>query len=334
MKSLRLSLFLGLLSAVLPAGCDRRPGPSPAAADAGSVVLASVGGQTVTEAEFRRRWQGQPPTADTDAARQQVLDELIVRAALTATARRDGLERDPEIADEIERLLVARLREKRLQPQLDALSVPEDVLKAYYEQHRKTRFLEAERIRVAVLWFDTHGQPPLVARFQPRLESVRAQLLAAPAAFPIAEGFGGLAVTNSEHRVSRFKGGDVGWLSAPAGGVAAIGWETAVLGVAQTLRAPGDLSEVVETPEGLLLVRMIERRPGGIAAYASVRDRIARTLSQELREQKEAQFKRDVLSQVSIQRYPAVLSALKDLRPPALMGATGEAHPPKLIPTP
>ena len=315
-RSTRHYLFLScsaVLLALMLAGCGRPPATS-SAEDEGVEVLATVGGQTVTEADFRRAWQLRPPAADTPEARQQVLDGLIARAAQVDAARRAGLEHDPEIATEINRLLIAGLHQKQLQPQLESLRVSEEALQAHYEQHRQTRYAQPAQVQVAVLWFETRGQAPLAARYRPRLEAARAQVLADPAAFPVAQGFGRMAVTNSEHRVSRYRGGDLGWLTADDTGRSAGGWNSEVQKIAQTLNAPGDLSGVAEAPEGLFLVRLIARRPGGIADYASVRGRIENDLLRERRQQIEVNFQRGILAEAPVQRHLDALAGLGGLK--------------------
>ncbi len=302
----------GILVTLL-AGCDRGAG-GPAAAGPGTAVLASVGGPVITEADFRKRWGQHPPKADTAEARQKVLDELVTRAALVDAARRSGLDRDPEVAEEIGRLLITRLRQQRLQPRLEALRVDDDEIRSVYETHRQTRFTEPERVRVAVLWFDTRGEAPLVERFRPRLESVRARVLSQADAFPVAEGFGALAMTQSEHRVSRQRGGDLGWIALDdAGAASRSAWDLAVRDAARSLKAPGDLSDVVATPEGVFLVRLTGRRPAAALPLADVRGRIERELMREKRQRLEAEFERTILAEARIVRNGPALSALAGL---------------------
>ncbi len=308
---IRGAVLLSLLACLL-AGCGREAGPS-AEVEEGSVVLAIVGGQTVTESEFRRAWQARPQMADTPAGRQRVLDGLIERAALVDAARRAGLERDPEIAVEMERLLIAGLRQKQLQPQLESLWVSEEELQAYYEQHRQERFTQDARVQVAVLWFDTHGQAPMTARFRPRLEAVREQVLANPELFPVEKGFGSVAIANSEHRASRYRGGDLGWLTVGTGGTASGGWNAVVQEIARRLETPGELSGVVDSPEGLFLVRLMARRPGGVADFSSVRDRIESELLRERRQALEADFRSGIMARVVVKRRSDALAGLVGL---------------------
>lgn len=310
---IRCGLPLALL-AMLVAGCGREVARTDASAS-GDKVLAMVGEQSITEADFRRQWERRMPGNNSAEARRQVLEEMITRAALLESARREGVDQDPEIAAEIERLLIARLRETKLQPQMQSLSVREEELRSYYDAHRETKFTEAARVRVAVLWFDTQGQEPLVERFRPRLQAVREQVVADAAAFPVSSGFGALAIANSEHRASRYQGGDLGWLTESGASFAgADGWSGAVREIAGSLKEPGDLSELMERPEGLFLVRLMERRPAAAADFADVKDQIQKELLAERRKELEARFQTDARAQLAIQRDAAALAALSGLQ--------------------
>lgn len=308
--------FTLALIAMLAAGCGREAArtAAPSSPASGSKSLAVVGTRQITEADFRREWERRTPGTDTAAAREQLLEEMITRAALVQTARREGVDQDPEVAAEIERLMIARLRETKLQPQIQALSIGEEELRAYYDAHREAQFTAAERVRAAVLWFDTQGQEPLVERFRPRLQAVREQILADAAAFPVAAGFGSLAIANSEHRASRYKGGDAGWLIEGGEAFAgAGGWGGAVREMARSLQAPGDVSEVVERPEGLFLVRLIDRRPPEVADFSSVKERIGKDLLAQRRKELAAQFQADALARVAVRRDADALAAMTDL---------------------
>jgi len=310
---IRCGLPLALL-AMLVAGCGREVARTDAPAS-DDKVLAVVGEQKVTEADFCRQWERRMPGNDSAAAREQVLEELINRAALLETARREGVDQDPEIAAEIERLMIARLRETKLQPQMQSLSVSDEELKAYYDAHRETKFTEAARVRAAVLWFDAQGQEPLVERFRPRLQAVRDQVLADAAAFPVTGGFGELAIANSEHRASRYKGGDLGWLTeSDASFAGSDGWGGAVRAIAKSLSAPGDVSELVERPEGLFMVRLIERRPAEVTDFANVKEQIKKELLAERRKELDERFQTDARAQLAIQRDAAALAALSGLQ--------------------
>jgi parvulin-like peptidyl-prolyl isomerase len=239
---------------------------------------------------------------------------LIERSALAQAARQAGLDQDPVLVEQIEALLIARLRETRWQPHLEALTVTEAEVRAAYEARSGDAFGQPESTRVAVLWFNTRGQAPLVARYRPRLEEIRRQIVADPAAFPVASGFGELASGNTEHAASRLKGGDLGWLDS---GPSTDPWRVAVLETAASLPQPGDLSEVTANASGLFLVRVIERRAARVQSFDEARPRLERSLLEQRRSEATQQLMSDIVAAASVQRFDERLAALAPLPPPA-----------------
>ena len=319
--------WCGAIVLLLATGCGRQAA-APAAPSTDVHSLAVVDGRPVTEADFRLWWGRRSGTADAPAARQEALDQLIERSALAGAARRAGLDRDPEVVAEMDRLLIARLRATRLQEQLSRIDVPEAELMAEYERGRTTRYHRPEQVRVAVLWLDTRGQEPLAERYRPRLEAVRSELARSGVAMPATNGFGTLALANSEHRASRHRGGDLGWIPTSPSPDA---WRTEVLRLAGMLRQPGDTSEVSATPAGVFLVRLIGRESGGEHPFAAVREQIRRTLLTEHRRRVEDQFQREALEAARIERPPgasARLAALSLPVPTNAAFATAKSGPP------
>ena len=308
---LRSAVAVGVVACLclLVTGCGRKA-PESSAAEFGDDVLAVVHGRAITAADFRIAWERARRSEDTPEARQAVLEQLMERVALAGAARELGLDRDPEVAAEVDRLLIGRLRSTRLQERLGLLTISEAKLAAEYEQNRTTRYARPEQVRAAVLWFDTRGQAPLVERYRPRLEAARAEVLQGGAAFPAEQGFGRLALTQTEHRVSRYKGGDIGWLSVAPGQDS---WKTEVLRLASTLREPGDVSEVSTTADGIFLVRLMERRSASESSFESVREEIHRSLLAKARQQAEEDFTREILGSAIMERpddAPARLASM------------------------
>ena len=330
-RPLRSFVLAGVLALGAAPSCRREPGAAssasavgpaassvasagPAASTASAGVLAVVEGRPVTEAAFRHWWENRRPAADTPEVRGGVLSRLIERSALAQAARQAGLDQDPVLAEQIESLLIARLRETRWQPHLEALTVTEAEVRAAYEARSGDAFGQPESTRVAVLWFNTRGQAPLVARYRPRLEEIRRQIVADPAAFPVASGFGELASGNTEHAASRLKGGDLGWLDS---GLSTDPWRVAVLETAASLPQPGDLSEVTANASGLFLVRVIERRAARVQSFDEARPRLERSLLEQRRSEATQQLMSDIVAAASVQRFDERLAALAPLPPPA-----------------
>jgi hypothetical protein len=287
-------------------------------------ILAEVDGAAVTEAQFRLWWDRHPPASDQPQTRAGVLDDLIHRQALLQRARAAGLHEDPQVRESINSLLVARLEELELQPALAALEVSEQEARALYEAEQHERFTRPAARRAALLWFETRGQAPLARRYQPRLAQVRSILTADPAASPASEGFGPLAIANSEHRATRFQGGDLGWLdslneSDPVRAAAAE--------IADSLTTPGQLSEVIVRDEGVFLVRLLESREARTKPFAEVRPQIEQRLLAQRRRDLREQFHARMAAGIVVTRFPYHLRALTDLplSPPDPAPAFGPA---------
>lgn len=312
----------GVLAVLLLAGCGKKE----SAPDAN--VLAQGDGWSVRADDFRHWWSTRPGPADSPQARTEVLDRLVERATLAAAARQAGLERDPETVAQIESLLIARLQEVRLAPQLAAVKVSDEEVRARYDAQRESAFTRPEALRVALLWFNTRGQQPLVDRYRPRLEQIRAEVSADPAKFPVTEGFGPIAVGNTEHRESRLLGGDLGWLELRPG----IGsWHQAVLALAAPLQNPGDLSEIAAGKDGLFLVRLIERRSAALKPFEAVSAEIRKGLVEEQRKRLQEEFTHRIISQAQPELFPATLATLANL--PTRAGA-GSPPSPAAAPVP
>ena len=311
-------LWGGVLAVLLLAGCGKKESqPEPG-------VIAQGDGWSVRADDFRHWWSTRPGPADSPQARTEALDRLVERATLAAAARQAGLERDPETAAQIESLLIARLQEVRLAPQLAAVKISDDEVRARYDAQRENAFTQPESVRVALLWFNTRGQQPLVDRYRPRLEQIRAGVIAGGDSFPVTNGFGPAAVGNTEHKPSRLIGGDLGWLEVRPGSDP---WHQAVLELAAPLKNPGDLSEIVAGKDGLFLVRLIERRASALKPFESVSAEIRKGLVEEQRKRLQEEFTHRIISQAQPERFPAALAALADLPPRA-----GAAPPPAMPP--
>src|SRR5690606_10457418 len=165
-----LQRFLPWLAALVAVACSR-PSATP---DPG--VLAEIGDTRITDAMFREGWSKAPPTSDSLEARKALLERMIQHCQAVRRARALGIDREPAVMEEIDAILVARLRETWLKPKLSELSVSEAESRAYYEEFRDRQFRVPRRAHVAVLWLDTRGTPPLAARYKARLEEVRAAL--------------------------------------------------------------------------------------------------------------------------------------------------------------
>ncbi|MFT5128211.1 MAG: hypothetical protein ACI8W8_001820 [Rhodothermales bacterium] len=299
--------YAPILLCLFLAGC---PKPAPPAESVAPPVppathLGSAGEAKVTEADFRHRWSNRRRN-DSPETRAALLDELLDRAVLVQRAREAGLEDDPVVREGIESLLISRYKELHLQPRIAGIDVSESDIQAYYDANRETRYAVPERIRVAVLWFDTRGAAERVARYAPRLQAARQKAAEVPA----DKGFGQLAIENSERQASRYRGGIEDWLEASANYDP---WRQAVVEVAAGLKEPGELSTVVDRAEGSFLVRLLDRRAASFRSLDHAKEGILRELRNARRKQVQDEFVEAQRAVMKIERFPERLQALQSL---------------------
>lgn len=155
--------FVGLACAAL-LGCNERalkPPPADAGPPAGGLtpeqasrVVAKVDGRTITLGDFARALdrmdQFDRLRYQSKERRRELLEEMIDVELLAAEARRQGLDKDPDVED----ALRAILREAMLAQAREGVPVPAQIpdqeISAYYNAHLD-KFVEPERRRVAAI---------------------------------------------------------------------------------------------------------------------------------------------------------------------------------------
>lgn len=190
---------------------------------------------------------------------EQLASNVYAQRAMAAQALRKGLAKSPEAEAQL-----ALAREKALADlywaDFDKSHQPADAaLEAYAQSTYRTvdpKVLEApERTRVRHI---------LIKQGTPDARTRIAELLAKAQA---GADFAKLAREHSEDRGSAARGGDLGFV--PAGGV-----DPAFEQAMASLKAPGELSGVVETSYGYHIIRFEERREAGKRPFDEMREQL------------------------------------------------------------
>ena len=100
-----------LFFSLILCSCDQEPRP-----------LARVGSEIVTQAELELEVLH---TSAGDDRKKRALKQLLDRKRLVAEARATGLSEEATTKRAVDSVLIRRLQEVRLQPQIDSLSVTE-----------------------------------------------------------------------------------------------------------------------------------------------------------------------------------------------------------------
>ena len=315
---LPLALVCLLASGLISSGCRRHVKPVPVE---GKDVVARVGSVAITGAEFRAEAERQHALSQAVADPQAFLQRLIDREALVSLALQDGLYRDPEVRRQYENLLLGALRQRRLDPGLEQLSVSDQEIKDYYDQHQP-RYRIAGSIRVAVLRLG--GRTAATASATAQLEGVRAAVLQNGGDGP---GFGSLAIENSDHQASRYKGGDIGWLRDGKGP----DWLPApVLAAAWQATEVGQVSEVISADGAVFLTRLLERKEAGSRPLEEVSGQIRADILQQKRRDLEAALTATARRSLTIAVHDRTLAEAVGALRARLRSDKAESEPPPL----
>jgi len=131
-RQLVATALLAVVIAVLQ-GCSGAPDSSP------DGILARVGEVEISAADLLAYENGLPDhlksPEDVDKARQEYLTALVDRQLMVAAARRQGLDQDPEIQQQVEAQAVERLVQQVVQTQVNAtITVTEEEMRHEYDQ--------------------------------------------------------------------------------------------------------------------------------------------------------------------------------------------------------
>lgn len=241
-------------------------------------ILARVGSREIRvadfEAEVARRVAARWPVP----GKEDLLQEMVTREALLLRAAGLGLDREPEVCREVESILIGKLKERELVSRLQAVEVTPEEVETEYAKNI-ARYTRSAQVRLAVLYLrsDRAASEDKRAEDRARLGEARKQFLAQPPAGgrgPAAGGFGALAIACSDDQVSRYRGGDIGWLEE---GVFPSRWPRAVIEAGVALKK-GGVSEVMETEQGCYLVSKSDSRE----AFTTPLEKLTATLRQSL----------------------------------------------------
>ena len=262
-------------SATNPANQTKPTESTPAAViatPASSTPLATLNQNTVTVGDLQTDLMRLPPDARHKAASdpltvQQAVTSLLVRKALAERAEKEGLQNTPEY-QALMRLVQERLLSDAWLAKVDTASALPDeqvhhLAQMKYQAEVSTRFKKPDQIKVR------HILTSKDAEGKAQAEKLLAELKA-------GADFAKLAEANSKDPGSATRGGDLG-LVAP--GRMVPDFEKAAFG----LKAPGDISEIVETGFGYHIIKLDEIVPGKITPFMEVKDGLKNEVANKIR---------------------------------------------------
>jgi peptidyl-prolyl cis-trans isomerase C len=304
---------LGVL--VLLAGCSRQPATDPD-------LVARIGSRPIRVGEFQE-WMGRRGVGTNVAEKDALLQEMFDHFAAVQKAQELGIDKDPEVRRAWENLLIGKLRERQLEPLLTNAIPSRAQVQARYETNLAA-FTEPALRRGAILFaeFPAKAADEQKTQARQRLAEARAKALEQTRRDPAARGFGALAVEYSEDPVTRYRGGDVGWLTEGKGDNR---FDPAVVAALFALEQTNAISEVIETPRGCYLVKLLDARSGRVKPLATAQAPLEHKLLVENRQRLEAGWKSQLRSAYPAETFREVLIRIP---PPAGQVPAAAEEPP------
>lgn len=248
--------MISMKSRILLLGCAGMFSLSACNAEETGKALASVNGTPISESLVNllvkeRTSQGQPDSPELRAA---VRDDLIAREVVSQEAKKRGLDKNPEVAAQMQIASQSVLVRAYLQDYIKNHPISESAMKA-----------EFEKIKVAM------GDKEYQARHI--LLGTEAEAKDVAAQLKKGAKFDKLASEKSQDPGSKARGGELGWI-AQGNVVKPFGDTLAKL-------KKGETSEPVQTQYGWHIIRLEDTRPLKAPPFENVKDSLRQRLEQQ-----------------------------------------------------
>jgi len=253
-KTAVLTILSVTLLAAAFTGCKGKTetGSASAPAKKQGEVIAEVNGDTITTGDFQKELENLPPylkpMADTPEGKKELLDTMVVRELILQQARKDGLDKSPEVAAKLEELKKRVVVEAFLKKKVEEhASVSDEEMKKFYEEN-KEKFKTGAQVHASHILMKSEEEAQKVLK-------------------ELKEG-GNFEELAKKHSVdsAAAKGGDLGWFSK---GSMVPEFEKVVFGLKE-----GETSGIVKTNFGYHIIKLTGKRPAGIRSFDEVKEQL------------------------------------------------------------
>ena len=241
------------------------------AATAATNPIATVGDQTITTEKVRQTIARHGYNVFELDSAKKALDDVINTEVLAAAARQQGYDKDPEIAERIKQLLVERFVQDKVDKPLQGVAPTEDELKAYYDSHQQ-EFSQPGMARAQLLTFMVR---------EGKATEALARANESLAAMKNGQIFEEIAAKNSDDPSERVSKGAPTWFTE---GRANRRYPEEVITALFKLTKPGEMAGLIQTPRGVYLVKLAEKRATIVRSFAEARPSVLRSVLHEKRQ--------------------------------------------------
>lgn len=252
-----------------------------------AVEVARVNNRVITDQELNRKFdEAKKYLQFSNPTRSSVLDDLIKRELAIQEARKQGLDKDPEILERIETVLYHALLEKRLSKDLEKISVTDQEAQNFYGKNPEIR---TSHIFVAV--------PPAASKEAEKAALDKITSIRDTHLRPGKMSFAEVAQRFSEGPAAPM-GGDIDYQTRDR-------LDPNYYAAAVKLKSPGDTSGIIRTQFGYHIIRLTAIRPWNGTDKARIKRLVFEEKRDEIFERYMAGLKRG--AKISINK-----SAIKD----------------------
>jgi peptidyl-prolyl cis-trans isomerase C len=317
------SILCGSLAALSLAACHKK---GPAAEQKTGAVIATVGTETITADEVKRRLEETSPFLraryNTIERKKEFVETLIRNELLAQEAEKQGLQNSPAVHEQMKRAMIQELLKKQLDEKLNG-DIPEADIKQYYEAHLDD-FQKPERARVFHIYLpakDAKERSAARAKAAAILKDIEAGEKRGE-----AMAFQTMAMRESKDTQSAPMGGDLRFLSRDE---LAKQYNSQLADAAFALKTPGEKSGVVDTPNGVELIKLQVKTVALNRSFDESRDSIRGRLARERRTHDYDEWLKKLRSETKVSVDEAELAKLtiEGAAAPAGQPATSFARP-------
>ena len=301
----KTAIVLALTLSVAGTGC-KQTGDATKDAGKNGVVLAEVNGATITDADFYKEQESLPPylkpMTETPEGKREMLDTMVVRELIVQQAKKDGIDKSPEVAAKLEdlkkRVVVEAFLKKKVE---ESANVSDAELQEFYKKNQD-KFQTGEQIKAS----------HILVKSAAEAKDIEKQLKAGAS-------FDALAKKHSIDGAAA-KGGDLGWFGK---GSMLPEFEK----VAFSLKE-GQTSGIVQTKFGYHIIKATGKRPAGARSFEEVREEIKAAVIPEKQQATFAKLKEELKKDAKLSIKEDALKTLKS------NGAPEAQTPPATAPKP
>lgn len=242
----------------------------------GDRIVATINGEALTLREFDQIWSRLTPqmreSYEKSGGKAQFLDVFIKRRLLIQEALKEGFDKRPAVATDLEIVRDSALFDRYVRDVVSQEVVPASEIRAYYDTHQ-TEFVRPEMIRVRHI-VATPTKSAVVnttgdnaTSDEEALEKIKKLAMMFKT---VGGNFTDVARQYSED-ASAANGGDLGWFQY---GRMVPEFDRAAF----ALKKNGETSGVVKTQFGYHVIQLVGRKPQGVAPFEEVEEQIREKL--------------------------------------------------------